>query len=254
MTRFGAYARYYDLLYRDKDYAAEAAFVHSVLQRHGISHGRLLELGSGTGKHARELALLGHAVHGIDLSEAMLLDAQAIASSADVAGRLSFERGDARSFRAGRTFDAVISLFHVMSYQTSNDELLAACNTAGAHLGPGGVFLFDFWYGPTVLTDRPEHRERVLEDAETRIVRIADPVMRPNDNVCEVHYRMAVESKSTGDVEHIEEVHEMRYLFLPELDLLLEDAGFDRVEAFQFGTQADLGFDTWDGCVVARKR
>jgi hypothetical protein len=34
MSVFAAYSRYYDLLYRDKDYAAEARYVHELVQRH----------------------------------------------------------------------------------------------------------------------------------------------------------------------------------------------------------------------------
>ena len=32
---FDAYARYYDLLYKDKDYAGEAAYVHGLIQKYG---------------------------------------------------------------------------------------------------------------------------------------------------------------------------------------------------------------------------
>src|SRR5579883_3231722 len=34
---FNAYAAYYDLLYRDKDYAGEAGYVRSLLSRHRIN-------------------------------------------------------------------------------------------------------------------------------------------------------------------------------------------------------------------------
>ena len=34
MSVFGTYARYYDLLYKDKDYTSEALFVESLLARH----------------------------------------------------------------------------------------------------------------------------------------------------------------------------------------------------------------------------
>jgi hypothetical protein len=34
MMAFGEYAKYYDLLYADKDYAAESAFVGEIIHRH----------------------------------------------------------------------------------------------------------------------------------------------------------------------------------------------------------------------------
>lgn len=49
---FNTYAAYYDLLYRDKDYVGEAAYVHDLIQHHAPGAQEVLELGSGTGGHA----------------------------------------------------------------------------------------------------------------------------------------------------------------------------------------------------------
>jgi SAM-dependent methyltransferase len=153
MSVFNHYARYYDLLYRDKDYAGEARFVHDQFAQHGLAAGRLLELGCGTGRHAVEFAKLGWSVDGVDLSQAMVAQAQERArqQQPEITSRIQFQQGDLRSADTGQTYDAIISLFHVMSYQTSNADLAAAVATAAAHLRTGGLFLFDFWYGPAVL-------------------------------------------------------------------------------------------------------
>ena len=47
-TVFNAYSRYYDLLYRDKDYVAEAEYIADLLEQFGVSGKRLLEFGSGS--------------------------------------------------------------------------------------------------------------------------------------------------------------------------------------------------------------
>jgi ubiquinone/menaquinone biosynthesis C-methylase UbiE len=49
---FADYAHYYDLLYRDKDYAAEAEYVVGLIRKFHPSARSILELGSGTGIHA----------------------------------------------------------------------------------------------------------------------------------------------------------------------------------------------------------
>lgn len=216
---FNAYAKYYDLLYKGKEYAAEADYAAALLKRHLKSVGKILELGCGTGAHAELIARMGFEVHGIDLSKEMLSKAEArkAALPADVAARLTFSHGDVRSVRTGASYDAVISLFHVMSYQTSNADLKAAFETAATHLCKGGVFLFDFWYGPAVLLQKPEVRAKRLENEEIVVTRIAEPVMHLNENIVDVNYSMFIEDKATKVVHQVAESHRMRYLFLPEL-------------------------------------
>lgn len=128
--------------------------------------------------------------------------------------------------RLGKRFDAVTSLFHVMSYQNTEKDALAVMETARQHLKPGGLFLFDFWYGPGVLTDPPTERDRIMEDAHTRVYRHAHPVHRVNDNLVEVHYHIDLTDKLSGTQSSLNEVHKMRYWFLPELRYLASVSGF----------------------------
>lgn len=248
---FDTYARYYDLLYRDKDYAGEAAYVAAHIRQHAPEAARILELGCGTGAHAEHLARLGFTVYGVDLSEAMLVRAEErkVALPADIAARLTFAHGDVRTVRTGQTYDAVISLFHVMSYQTANADLDAAFATAAAHLRPGGLFLFDFWYGPAVLTQQPEVRVKRLEDEEIKVTRIAEPVMRVNENVVEVNYTVFIEVKATGQMEQVQETHRMRYLFLPEVQKYTEKL-FRQLQCYHWITSNTLSGDTWSGVLV----
>ena len=74
---FGHYARYYDLLNRGKDYAAEAKLVDGLLRSAGAEQGALLDIGCGTGAHAREFAAVGWKVTGVDLSADMIALAKA---------------------------------------------------------------------------------------------------------------------------------------------------------------------------------
>lgn len=251
---FDTYARYYDLLYRDKDYAAEAGYAASLIQKQSPNAKRILELGCGTGAHAEHLAHMGYTVHGVDLSEAMLFRAEARKSAlpVDVAAMLSFAHGDVRSVRTGGTYDAVISLFHVMSYQTSNDDLLAAFTTARNHLKDDGVFIFDCWYGPAVLSDPPVVRVKRLEDEDIRVTRIAEPVMHPNENVVDVNYQVLIQEKEGDRCQELHEVHRMRYLFQPEVKLLLENAGFQMIVAGEWLTAVLPSSRSWGVYFVAK--
>jgi SAM-dependent methyltransferase len=260
MSVFGAYSQYYNLLYKDKDYVGEASYVRSLIEQHYPGARSVLDLGCGTGRHALLLAENGYRVMGVDRSSEMLAAAQAQLTDAppDLSARLAssgaapeFVQGDVRSVRVGLRFDVVVSLFHVMSYQTSNADLKAAFVTAAEHLQPGGVFIFDCWYGPTVLRERPSARTRQLENEQISVTRNADPVSHPNEDLVDVNYHVVITDKRSGAVEELRETHRMRYLFTPEVELLLEMSGLQLTAASEFMSHKPLGFDTWSAVFVA---
>lgn len=252
MMVFDEYAAYYDLLYRDKDYVGEAEYIDRLLRStvggDGLS---VVELGCGTGKHAYLLAQHGHTVYGVERSREMLRQAK---SRAKDIKELSFVESDIRNFYLGQSFDAAIALFHVMSYQIKTEDFIQVLRNVWSHLREDGVFVFDTWYGPAVLTEHPEVRVRRLEDERYRITRIAEPVVRFNENVVDVHYDVFVENKQNLMVKNINELHSMRYYFLPEIRSMLDSCGFCIEKACEFMTEHELGEGTWGSMFVARKR
>jgi SAM-dependent methyltransferase len=251
MSVFGAYSRYYNLLYKDKDYAGEADYIHGLIGKHHPGAQSILDLGCGTGRHDLLLAQKGYAVTGVDRSEEMLAVANAHLSTPNPQQPcLSFHQGDVRTVRLGETFDVVISLFHVMSYQVTNDDLKKAFATARAHLKPGGIFIFDCWYGPAVLSDPPVVRVKRLADDDVEIARIAEPAMHYNENTVDVNYQVFVTEKAGGKTETLCETHRMRYLFRPEIMDLFAVNGIRAVHAGEWLTGRELGKDTWGGCFL----
>ena len=60
---------FYDLVYSSKDYSEEASFVLRLLKKYNFADNKILEYGSGTGKHAQVLCNLGYDITGVVLSE-----------------------------------------------------------------------------------------------------------------------------------------------------------------------------------------
>lgn len=251
MSVFDLYAAYYDLLYRDKNYAAEADYVAILLDEVVPEAQAVLELGCGTGGHAVEFARRGLRVHGIDLSAEMVQRAEARRLDRTThAERMSFEAADVRSFRSSERFDAVVSLFHVMSYQTSNADLLAALATARAHLNVGGAFLFDCWYGPAVLSDRPRTLSKQVSDDRIEVTRSTVSTMHVNENCVNVHFDIDIQSRDSAERRQIAEDHRMRYLFLPEIEQFLGMTGFRLGSAQSWMTRNVLDDRSWYACLV----
>jgi SAM-dependent methyltransferase len=255
MSVFNNYAKYYDLLYQDKDYVGEANFVIGIIKSHSPNANSILDLGCGTGCHAALIAKQGYSVHGIDKSESILKKAEQrkLELEQTAAGHLSFSEGDVRTIRIQEKFDVVISLFHVMSYQTTNEDLQAAFMTAAAHLKTGGIFIFDCWYGPGVLSERPEPRIKKVENEHIQVTRMAEPVMYPNKNMVDVNYTVLAVDKHSDKLEQFTETHKMRYWFMPEIEYFLSKSGFELVKSAEWQTNKTPCFKSWSVYFVGRK-
>ncbi|NTV13187.1 MAG: class I SAM-dependent methyltransferase [Desulfobulbaceae bacterium] len=254
-TVFGDYSRYYSLLNRDKDYQGEVAYLLKLVAQHANQPAReLLDLGCGTGGHAFFLAAQGFAVTGVDRSAAMLAEAnQQLVGWSGPGEAPQFLQGDITTLHLGRKFPLVLSLFHVLSYQVSDAALAAALHTAAAHLAEGGLFIFDFWYGPAVEAERPELRIREVEDELLHIRRRAEPVMHQERHSVDVNFTVEITRKQDGLREVLQETHEMRYLFLPEVESFLHQAGLRLLAAGEWRTNAPPSPATWSVCVVAQR-
>lgn len=247
-ARFGAYASYYNLLYRDKDYQSEVDYLEKLLGRFSSQSKSILNLGCGTGRHDLLFARAGYQMTGVDLSKDMIGIAQGHAAE-----NTRFIQGDAREVRLKESFDAVMALFHVMSYQITNEDIAAVFETASSHLETDGLFIFDCWYGPGVLTDPPVTRVKRMENDDARITRLAESTQDANKNLVTVNYEIIVEEKKTSHFQSIKESHNMRYLFVPEMKLFGENAGF-RMEHYEtWMTGAAPSLDTWNVVFVMRK-
>jgi SAM-dependent methyltransferase len=255
MIPFRTYARYYDLLYRDKDYIAEAEYVARTILSAAPDASTILELGCGTGRHGRLLAGKGFHVHGIDRSSEMVEMAQPMGGGgrASDAGSFRCNVGDARELRLERTFDAVIALFHVLSYQTTKSDLNATFAVASHHLMSGGVFLFDVWHGPAVLRQRPEQRVRTVVDNDLEIVRTARPRLDTKRNVVEVIYDVECRNKHSGERLRFTEDHRIRYLFPDEIECLAVENGLQVIKSEEFVSGNPPSSATWGVAYLLRK-
>jgi SAM-dependent methyltransferase len=131
---YGDLAGWWPLISPPAEYKEEAAQLAGVFGSAQIGVRAVLDLGSGGGGVAVHLA--GRlALTLVDLSEEMLA----------VSRRLNPEcehiRGDMRTIRLGRLFDAVL-VHDAVDYMTTEDDLRQVIETAFAHCRPGGIAVF----------------------------------------------------------------------------------------------------------------
>lgn len=246
------YADQYDLFYGDKDYESECDLLEQALKRHGKEPVQtILDLGCGTGNHSIPLARRGYKVHGVDISENMLAHAVEKAQKETIKYPPVFSQGDVRSVDLGKQFDVVLMMFAVLGYQLTNEDVLAALRTVRKNLKPGGLFIFDVWYGPAVLAIRPSDRVKVIPTQDGKLIRIASGTLDINSQIAEVNYHVL---KISGDklVNETEETHKMRYFFSQELEMALNQTGLSLRTLTAFPNLTKPADETtWNTLIIA---
>lgn len=252
MTFAHLYANEYDSLYSSKSYSGECDLIEAACRRFSVDPVSVLDVGCGTGSHIIELASRGYKCVGVDLSPAMLEIAAAKAQQANFSGDVSFFEGDAREFSVEGTFDLVTMMFAVASYLTTNDEIIGALKNIRKHLPAGGLFMCDFWYGPAVLSVRPEERIRVIDVGERKTLRAASTAIDSFNQTADVSFRLwSIEGNAfLGETT---EVHRMRYFFPQEFKALLSQCGFEFLMLSEFPSlDLQLTDQSWNAFCVAR--
>jgi SAM-dependent methyltransferase len=214
---YGELADWWPLISPSEEYAEEAAFAAGLLESASIPVREVLELGSGGGSNAGHLKER-FTMTLVDLSGEML----------DVSRRLNPEcehhRGDMRTVRLGRTFDAVF-VHDAVDYMTSEADLARAIETAFVHCRPGGVAVFV--PDRTAETFEPGTDHGGSDGADGRGVRFLDWVWDPDpgDTWVLTEYAFVLRDPD-GSVRIVHETHRTG-LFGRETWLrLLAEAGF----------------------------
>lgn len=97
--------------------------------------GSTLEFGVGTGRIAVPLSRRGVAVHGIELSPAMIAQLRAQPGGSDI----GVSAGDYATTTVDRTFGLVYLLRNTITNLVTQDEQVQACRNAAAHLNPAAA-------------------------------------------------------------------------------------------------------------------
>tara|TARA_X000000950_G_C13919042_1_gene662416 strand:- start:3830 stop:4582 length:753 start_codon:yes stop_codon:yes gene_type:complete len=245
---FDYYGMYYDLVYKDKNYLKETRYISRLLKNFlKKKHLDILEFGSGTGKHGNLLAKLGYNVHGIELSQKMV-------SRSNSKNGFTCQQGDITKIKLRRSYDAVLSLFHVVNYQITNKQINLVFSNAFKHLNSRGIFIFDFWYTPAVNTNIPSIKIKRVIDNKVEITRIAEPYIYDKNSRVDVKYNIFVKNLKNKLIKKFVEVHKLRHFNLLEIKNLSDKHNFKMIKSEEFVSGSKLGKSTWGACVVLRKK
>jgi ubiquinone/menaquinone biosynthesis C-methylase UbiE len=159
---YEALAPGYDDLTRGHDHDAWTALLEARAVDAGLTGSRLLDVACGTGNTMLPMLERGYDVTGVDISEAMLAEAER-----KTGGRARLVAGDMRELPLLGEFDLVWCLGDALNYLDSEAELTAALAGMRRNLAPDGVLVFDV---NTLATFRSLYSSILAVPASDRIV------------------------------------------------------------------------------------
>lgn len=136
---YSSLADWFEYLNEDCDYEKWSQYLYERLRSLGVTSGRGLDIGCGSGAFTRAFAAFGFDMTGYDSSEQMLQKAERLGAG----GRVRYVLSDARKLRvAGGRADFALCVNDCLNYIPPQDVPAFFARTANC-LRKGGAFLFD---------------------------------------------------------------------------------------------------------------
>jgi len=210
--------------------------------------GCVLDVGCGTGRVSLFFAQQGKQVTGIDPSPSMLEQAKQLAEEQGIdAGIITWLCERAESFLIDRRFSLAVFAFNGFLHLLEQDQQLAALRQIYAHLEPGGALVIDMsnpigWWQTREGTQKELSVERTFTDLVTGQKVVQQSMVEVDRakqilNITWVYDRYDPEDGLVRDVTPMQ----LRYVFAPEMVLLLKLAGYEKIELY-----GSYDFDEYD--------
>ena len=224
----------YDVMY--SDISDDVAFWVGCAR---AAAGPVLELACGNGRLLVPCAAAGADIEGLDLTPAMV---------ESLRGKLAAQRlraavavGDMRDFTRPRRYALIFIAFNSFLHNLTQEDQLATLRGCRQHLAPGGRLMISVFH--------PDARKLIEHDGTPRVIKTlpqpgggsakvtdrgrCDPIAQ----LVQVARQVEMRDAGGGVTETHEMSFELRYVYLPEMELLLTLAGFSR-----FAVEARTGY------------
>ncbi len=230
---YEAIAPVYDEFTHQNDYEMWLGMLLPELERHGLRHGRVLDVGCGSGKSFAPMLARGWEIHGCDISAAMLERARE-----KVGEEVRLGVADMRELPTFGEFELVWALNDAVNYLLSDEELGLALDGMRRNLAAGGLLLFDL---NTIASYRGFFAEEVVmeRDGQRLIWRGRGSAEAAPGSISEASFEAEPLREGAG-ATIAPELHRERHFPQAEVLVALERAGLEPLDVFGLGADEGL--------------
>lgn len=246
------YSNYYDIFYECKNYKAEAAYIHKLIQKYYQGASNIRDIACGTGNHLIELLKYGYNIDCSDLSAEMLdILKKKLLNYPQFHGRITNE--NMISATSKNKYDAVICMFAAINYLNGWREINKFLINLKKILKTGGLFIFDCWNGVAVPNYFSKTGEKIFKKDNIKIIRNSETEIDKITQKCRIDYDISL-FKYGKKIGATRETHNLFYFSPVEIETLLVLNGFEIISLTPFMKNRKIRQDDWEFMTVSRKK
>lgn len=224
---YKGFANVYDHMMENIPYEEWFSKLKLYLKEHGLTDGRICELGCGTGIMTEKFAKAGYQMIGLDKSVDML--ALAKQKQEETKSDILYLNQDMTEMELDKPVDACISVCDSMNYLLQEEEMSALFERVKKYLTPGGLFIFDL---KTVYCYRNVIGNQTWVEQDEEVSYIWENFFYEDQDINEYMLTIFRKQPDSGLYERMEEAHYQRAYSPERLKSLLAEAGLTLVDSF----------------------
>lgn len=224
---YEGFANVYDHMMNHIPYDEWFEKLREYLKNHGITEGRICELGCGTGIMTEKLAKAGFSMIGIDKSVDML--ALAREKQEESGSKICYLNQSMEAMELDAPVDAIISVCDSVNYLLQEEAMISLFSRVKEYLKPGGYFIFDL---KTAYCYRNIIGNQTWVEQDEEVSYIWENYFYEDQDINEYMLTIFKKQPDSELYEGIDEAHYQRAYTINRLEELLKDNGLRMVECF----------------------
>jgi SAM-dependent methyltransferase len=185
------FARYYDLVYSDKDYQKDIDDFQVLRASQASNLKTLIEIGAGTGGQSFRLSELVGQLYCVEIDPdfASIFEAKLANDKRENMHLLTH----ALPLDSKLAADCAVAFFHVLNYIVP-DHMEDFLQRLSSHLKVGAPFITDLWNREAVMLDPPVMEERNKTVNGREVVQKINPSLNKRTNTVELNYEITIDN------------------------------------------------------------
>ena len=249
---FKEYAKFYDLIYKNKNHLKEISFVSKKLKIN--TNSTILDLGCGTLRHSIHLLKKVKKILGVDLSKNMLKIARNKKKKKKLSKtNINLKYANVINFKSSHKFNTAYSLFDVISLLITDIDVEKFFSNLYDHLKPGSLVYLDYWYKPAIFYLKIKNLKQTYENSNFKVTREKIQVMKKEKNYVNVTFKLHIYNKKSKTKKNFEEKHPMRFFSTSEIEKFSKKY-FNTIEHLSNYTNSKPNKKNWQASSILMRK